>query len=99
MKNVIGNINKTFESRVRLGIMALLMVNDWVDFGEFKERLELTDGNLASHLLALEKEQFIQIRKAFIGRRPNTAYQATTQGRQAFQAHLDAIEALIKGIE
>ena len=98
MQNLIENINKAFENRIRLGIMSILMVHDWVDFGELKETLNLTDGNLASHISALEKEEYIQIKKAFIGKRPNTSFQATKAGKQAFQEHLNALEALIKGI-
>lgn len=98
MKNLIADINKAFENRIRLGIMSILMVHDWVDFGELKETLNLTDGNLASHISALEKEEYIQIRKAFIGKRPNTSFQATKAGKQAFQEHLNALEALIKGM-
>lgn len=98
MKNLIAGLNKSFENRIRLGIMSILMVNDWVDFGELKETLGVTDGNLASHITALEKEKYIQVRKAFIGKKPNTSFQATSEGKQAFQAHLNALEALIKGM-
>ncbi|MEA5428069.1 MULTISPECIES: winged helix-turn-helix domain-containing protein [Arcicella] len=97
MQTIISNINKSFENRVRLGVMSILMVNDWVDFNEFKETLNVTDGNLASHITALEKEKYIQVRKAFIGKKPNTSFQATAEGKQAFQEHLNALEILIKG--
>ncbi|MDI9864190.1 transcriptional regulator [Flectobacillus sp. DC10W] len=99
MKNVITQLNKAFESRIRLGIMSILMVNDWVDFGELKETLALTDGNLASHIAALEKEQFIAVRKSFIGKKPNTAFQVTQEGREAFKSHLVALEELVKGMK
>lgn len=94
--NIIINLNKAFDSRIRLGIMSLLMVNEWVDFGTIKEMLDLTDGNLASHITALEKEQYIEIRKIFIGKKPNTSYRATEAGKTAFKEHLDALEKLIK---
>ncbi len=94
--NLISNLNKSFDSRIRLGIMSLLMVNDWVDFGTMKEMLDLTDGNLASHITALEKENYIEIKKVFVGKKPNTSYKATEDGRSAFKAHLDALEKLIK---
>lgn len=97
MQTIISNINKSFENRVRLGVMSILMVNEWVDFNEFKDSLNVTDGNLASHITALEKEKYIYVRKAFIGKKPNTSFQATLQGKQAFQEHLNALEALIKG--
>ena len=93
---MIGELNKAFESRVRLGIMSILMVNDTVDFNTLKEQLQITDGNLASHLAALEKSAFILVSKQFIGKKPNTTYQATTEGRKAFSLHLDALEKFIR---
>ena len=74
---MIEGLNKLFESRVRLGVMSALMVNDWMDFNSFKELLGVTDGNLASHLSALEKHGFVEIQKQFIGRKPRTSYRAT----------------------
>jgi len=95
VKNYIEDLNKAFESRMRLGIMSILMVNDFVDFSALKEQLHVTDGNLASHLNALEKLQFIAVRKQFIGKKPNTSYIATVAGKKAFSEHLDALERLI----
>ena len=96
MKNPITNINKAFENRIRLGIMSILMVNEWVDFNMLKETLDLTDGNLASHANALEKIKYIEVRKSFIGKKPNTSYAVSKLGKKAFKDHLDALEALIK---
>ncbi len=96
MKNFIGDLNKAFESRVRLGMMSILLVNDYVDFGTLKEQLQITDGNLASHIAALEKLAYIEVRKKFIGKKPNTSYAATAIGKQAFSEHLDALEKLIR---
>lgn len=89
-------LNKGFENRVRLGIMSILMVNDYADFNFLKENLKLTDGNLASHLKALEKLEYIEMQKEFIGRKPNTKYMVSKLGRKAFGEHLDALEILIK---
>ena len=61
MKNPISNLQKVFESRIRLGIMSVLMVNDTLDFNALKDLLELTDGNLASHLKALEQQKIIVV--------------------------------------
>jgi len=95
MSSIILNLNKQFENRVRLGIMSILVVNDWVDFNMLKEMLEVTDGNLASHLAALEKHEYIEVRKQFVGRKPKTSYQVTMVGRNAFKLHIDALESLI----
>lgn len=91
----ISRLNKEFESRVRLGIMSVLMVNDWVDFSEMKSLLEITDGNMASHSNALEKANYIEVKKEFVGKKPKTSYRVTQSGRIAFTEHLDALEKLI----
>ena len=96
MRGWIEDMDRAFESRVRLGIMSMLLVGEFVDFGTLRERLQLTDGNLASHLSALEKSGYVEMRKRFIGRRPNTSYAATEAGRQAFAKHLDALERMIR---
>lgn len=93
---MIGELNKAFESRVRLGIMSILMVNDSVDFLTLKDMLQVTDGNIASHITALEKFNYIEVKKQFIGKKPNTSYSVTQVGKQAFAEHLDALEKLIK---
>lgn len=96
MKDIdISNINKDFESRVRLGIMSILMVNEWVTFTEMKQMLELSDGNLASHVTALENKAYVEVRKAFVGRKPETSYRATAEGKISFQKHIEALAALI----
>ena len=95
MKDIIAGINKQFENRVRLGIMSALMVNDSLSFNDLKDLLGVTDGNLASHLKALEKFELIIVSKQFIGRKPNTTYHATILGRKRFKEHLNALEKLI----
>ncbi len=92
---LIDNINKIFDHRIRLGIMSILMVNEFVDFNRLKELLEVTDGNLASHTKTLENAEYIKIEKSFIGRKPNTKYSATKSGRIAFKKHIEALENLI----
>ncbi|WP_423146643.1 winged helix-turn-helix domain-containing protein [Rubrolithibacter danxiaensis] len=96
MKILIDGLQKAFESRIRLGIMSALAVNDRLDFNTLKEYLDVTDGNLASHMKALEKEEFIGIEKSFIGKKPNTKYFITKEGKKAFDDHLNALEKLIK---
>lgn len=76
--------------------MSILAVNDWVEYGTLKELLELTDGNLASHLKPLEAAAYVSVRKQFVGRRPQTTYMVTDKGKEAFRLHLDALEALLK---
>lgn len=89
-------LDKAFENRVRLQIMSVLAANERYDFNSLKDLLNITDGNLASHLKALEKEEYITVHKSFLGRKPNTNYEATKKGKIAFKNHLDTLEQLIK---
>lgn len=93
--SIIENINKLFDHRIRLGIMSVLMVNEKVDFTNLKELLEVTDGNLASHIKALEKAEYLVVEKSFVNRKPNTQYKATKKGKTEFQKHIDALEQLL----
>lgn len=93
----IANLNKAFDSRIRLGIMSSLMVNEEMNYKELKELLQVTDGNLASHLKGLEEAAYIKVYKGFIGRKTNTTYKVTKAGEKAFKQHLDALEQMIKG--
>lgn len=97
--NPISGLNKIFDNRVRLGVMSILMVNEEVSFNDFKQMLEVTDGNLASHMTTLEQEGFIKVHKSFIGRKTNTAYSVTKAGEKAFTEHIAALEKVIKGIK
>jgi DNA-binding HxlR family transcriptional regulator len=79
-----------------LQIVSVLVANDSYDFNALKELLEATDGNLATHLKALEREKYLSVNKSFIERKPNTRYKITERGRTAFKKHLEAMEELIK---
>jgi len=98
MKNPIEHLNKVFDSRIRLGIMSAVMVNAEVNFNDLKELIQVTDGNLASHLKTLEESGYIKVQKGFIGRKTNTTYSVTKAGEKAFKTHLDALEQMIKSV-
>ncbi|NMC42255.1 MAG: transcriptional regulator [Bacteroidales bacterium] len=96
MKELLSNINKAFESRVRLGIMSVLIVNNQADFRTLRNTLEVTDGNLATHLRALEEAGYITSEKRFLNKKPNTVYRITTEGSESFRNHINALEELIR---
>ncbi|WP_340102919.1 winged helix-turn-helix domain-containing protein [Rhodohalobacter sp. 8-1] len=96
MKLSIDDMHKAFESRVRLGIMSALAVNEELDFSSLKEYLDVTDGNLATHLKKLETENFIDVEKSFVDNKPNTRYSMTDEGKEAFDNHLKVLEQIIK---
>lgn len=92
MKLSIDDLHKAFESRVRLGIMSALAVNDELDFNSLKEFLGVTDGNLATHIKKLD---FVESEKSFIDNKPNTKYSMTKKGKKAFDDHLKVLETII----
>jgi DNA-binding MarR family transcriptional regulator len=96
VKNPFEHLDKTLEHRVRLQIMSVLIANSAHDFNGLKEILNVTDGNLASHIKALEKEKYVSVTKTFVDRKPNTKYKVTDKGKTAFKKHLDAMEAVLK---
>jgi DNA-binding MarR family transcriptional regulator len=99
MANPISNLNKVFDSRIRLGVMSSLMVNAEMSFNDLKQMLEVTDGNLATHLVNLEENGYIKVHKGFIGRKTNTTYSITKAGEKAFKEHIEALESMIKGMK
>ena len=98
-KFTIENLNKVFDSRIRLGVMSILMVNEEINFNDLKQMLDVTDGNLASHLTNLEENGFIKVHKGFIGRKTNTTYSITKAGEKSFKDHIEALESMIKGVK
>jgi DNA-binding HxlR family transcriptional regulator len=96
VKTSLEQFDKAIENRIRLQIMSVLLANEHYDFNSLKDLLDVTDGNLASHIKALEKEEYIIVNKTFIGKKPNTQYSVSEKGRKAFIKHLEALENLIK---
>ena len=95
MKSIIEDLNKAFENKVRLGVMSVLVVNEFKDFNSLKELLQVTDGNLSSHIKALEKLAYVDVEKKFVDRKPRTEYRVTEAGRQAFKKHIESSEKLL----
>jgi DNA-binding MarR family transcriptional regulator len=96
VKNPFEQLDKVLEHRVRLQIMSVLVANDGYEFSALKDLLGVTDGSLASHIKALEREKYVSVSKSFVDRKPNTKYKVSERGRTAFRKHVDALEAVIK---
>ena len=94
MIELINNINKVFDNRIRLGIMAILLKENWIGFTTLRNKLHLTDGNLNNHISALLKHKMIKSKKQFVGNKPLTTYKVTHHGVRKFTEFLNAIEKL-----
>jgi DNA-binding MarR family transcriptional regulator len=99
INNPISGLNKLFDNRIRLGVMGILVVNEEISFNDLKQMLEVTDGNLATHMQTLEESGFLKVHKGFIGRKTNTTYSITRAGEKAFRDHIDGLEKMIKGLK
>ncbi|HET7898923.1 MAG TPA: transcriptional regulator [Flavisolibacter sp.] len=99
VNNPIAGLNKIFDNRIRLGVMSIVMVNDEISFNDLKQLLEVTDGNLATHLQTLEESGFLKVHKGFVGRKTNTTYSITKAGEKAFKDHIQALENMIRGVK
>jgi DNA-binding transcriptional ArsR family regulator len=91
----LGGIDGAIHSPVRLAIMALLVGGDELEFTLLRDRLSLSDGNLAAHLRKLEEAGYVRCAKSFLGRRPRTAYRIQPRGRAAFDRHVAALEHVV----
>ena len=96
MRDIVNKLNKVFDSRIRLAVMSALIVSDTLDFNSLKEMLDITDGNLSSHIAMLEREAYVSVKKHFAGKKPQTIYSLTAAGKRAFSEHIDALEKLIR---
>jgi DNA-binding MarR family transcriptional regulator len=96
VKDIVESLNKVFENRIRLAVMSILVVNDSADFNSLKRMLKLTDGNLATHIAALENKKYVKVEKEFVGKKTLTTYSVTLSGRKAFTEHLNGLEKLIR---
>jgi DNA-binding MarR family transcriptional regulator len=97
--NPIKNLNKIFDHRLRLGITSILAVNKTYSFNDLKELLQVTDGNLASHIKILEENNYLSVIKGFIGRKPNTLYAITRKGKEALKQHVETLAKLIDAMD
>jgi DNA-binding MarR family transcriptional regulator len=99
LKNPITGLNKVFDNRIRLGVMSILMVNEEINFNDLKQILEVTDGNLATHLMNLEENGYLKVKKGFVGKKTNTTYSISKAGEKAFADHISTLESMIKGVK
>lgn len=93
------DLDELIHQPTRLRIMAALVALDAdtrIEFSMLRDMLDLTDGNLSAHLRTLEESGYVAVDKGYVGRRPRTWVRVTEAGRQAFENHVIALEAIIR---
>ena len=94
-----SEIDDGIHGRLRLGIMAYLASVSPAIFGELKQKVGATDGNLSTHLLKLEDAGYVRQEKRFVGRRPQTRVFLTDAGRKAWLIWIDRMQGLMRAAE
>jgi DNA-binding MarR family transcriptional regulator len=88
-------IDETIHQRTRLAIMATLAGVESLDFNDLKAELGLTDGNLSTHLAALERAGYVSIEKGFAGKKPRTTVAQTAKGRKALERYVNLLQGIL----
>jgi len=91
-----SEVNKLIHAPIRLGIMTILNSVKKVNFIYLREKLDVTDGNLSSHMEKLEKAGYVNVKKSFVDKKPNTVYSITEKGKKAFRSYLEHLERIIE---
>lgn len=91
-------LDRLIHEKGRLAIMTLLAARASWPFQDLKAELKMTDGNLATHLRTLHQAGYVALRKEVIGR-PQTRYELTARGRQAFRGYVQALEEMVRGMK
>lgn len=89
------DIDDVVHGRLRLGIMAYLSSVSPAIFGELRDKVQATDGNLSTHLRKLEEAGYVRQEKSFVGKRPQTRIFLTDAGRKAWLAWIQRMQGLI----
>jgi DNA-binding MarR family transcriptional regulator len=96
----VADPDELIHQPLRLKVMAALYAergNEPLDFSRLKAITQATDGNLGSHLAALEKAGYVEMAKDFVGKRPRTRVAMTPGGRRAFRRHVDYLREVVEG--
>lgn len=94
-ESAVDDLDQLVHERRRLGIISALAANESLTFGELKEILQTTDGNLSVHARKLEAAGYIKVTKGFTNRKPRTEYQLTAKGRAALENYLEQMESIL----
>ncbi|WP_135362829.1 winged helix-turn-helix domain-containing protein [Halosimplex halophilum] len=93
------DFDKLVHQPTRLQIFAYLYQHGETSFPDLKEALDVTEGNLASHIGKMEDADCVAVEKQFVDRKPQTTYELTDRGREKFEEHIGTLEALIEDLE
>ena len=89
-------LNRVIHEKGRLAIMSMLAASPELSFTELRGALAMTDGNLTTHIRALQETGYVSVAKSFQNRRPLTTCSLTTSGRKAFAEYINLLERIVQ---
>lgn len=89
-----NQLNPAFGNPLRFSIIAALAAVESMVFKDLRDFIETTDSTLSKHISALEELGYVQVKKGFVGKKPQTKLSLTKTGLQAWQAHLQALREI-----
>ena len=89
-------LDRVIHEKGRLAIMSMLAASPELSFTELRDALGMTDGNLTTHIRALQQEGYVAVAKSYQNRRPLTTCALTAEGRKAFAAYVDLLEQIVR---
>lgn len=89
-------LDRVIHEKGRLGIMSMLAASPELSFTELRDALAMTDGNLTTHIKALQQEGYIAVAKSFQNNRPLTTCSLTAAGRKAFAEYINLLEKIVR---
>ena len=89
-------LNRVIHEKGRLAIMSMLAASQELSFTEMRDALGMTDGNLTTHIKALQQEGYVSVAKSYQNRRPLTTCSLTTPGRKAFAEYINLLEKIVR---
>ena len=89
-------LDRVIHEKGRLGIMAMLAASPELSFTELRDALNMTDGNLTTHVRTLQEEGLVSVAKSFQNNRPLTTCSLTAAGRKAFAEYIALLEQIVR---
>jgi DNA-binding MarR family transcriptional regulator len=89
-------LDRVIHEKGRLAIMSMLAASAELSFTELRDALEMTDGNLTTHVRTLQEKGYVSVAKSYQRNRRLTTLSMTAAGRRAFADYVSLLERIIR---
>ena len=89
-------LDRVIHEKGRLAIMSMLAASPELSFTEMRDALEMTDGNITTHIRTLQEAGYISVSKSYENNRPHTTCSLTAGGKKAFANYVNLLEQIVQ---